>query len=82
MDAALLVASRKGAFKDTIQAHEIKSNEHARKLWPLFSPDRTSVVTWVSYTRKEDAKRRSKAHFRTLPGAYQRTGIRLSLIHI
>ena len=76
MDTALLIASRRSTFKDTIQAHEIKSNEHARKLWPLFLPDRTSIVTWASSTRKEDAKRRSKAHFRNLPMAYQRTGIR------
>lgn len=76
MDTALLIASRRGAFRDTIQAHEIKSREHARKLWPLLAPDRSAIVTWVSYTRKENAKHRCKAHFRTLPVPYQREGMR------
>lgn len=76
MDTALLIASRRGVFKDTVKASEIKSREHARKLWPLLSPDKASIVTWVSYTRKEGAKHRSKAHFRTLPVDYQRKGIR------
>lgn len=76
MDTALVIASRRGIFKDTIKASEIKSSEHARKLWPLLSPDKTSIVIWVSFTRKEDPKHRCKAHFRRPPVAYQRKGIR------
>ena len=76
MDTARLIFSRRGLFTDTIRANEIKSREHARKLWPLLSLDKQSIVTWVSYTRKKDAKHRCKAHFRALPPYYQRKGIR------
>lgn len=38
MDEAIVVFSRKGIFQTTIAARDVRSREHARKLWPLVSP--------------------------------------------
>lgn len=38
MDEAVIVFSRKGLFQMRITAREIRSREHARKLWPLVAP--------------------------------------------
>lgn len=35
MDEAIVVLSRKGRFTTLIKARDIRSREHARKLWPL-----------------------------------------------
>jgi hypothetical protein len=49
MDEAIVVFSRKGIFQTTITARDVRSREHARKLWPLVSPDASrQMVTWVS----------------------------------
>lgn len=49
MDEAIVVFSRKGIFQTTIAARDIRSREHARKLWPLVSPGASrQMVTWVS----------------------------------
>lgn len=49
MDEAIVVFSRKGIFKASIAARDVRSREHARKLWPLVSADGSrQMVTWVS----------------------------------
>ena len=67
MDEAVVVFSRKGLFHTRIVARDVRSREHARKLWPLVSPDALrQMVTWVSPTF-EDGKLRRRSHFRQLP---------------
>lgn len=66
MDEALIALSRKGRLKETIRARDISSREHARKLWPLVSPDSPPrLVTWVSPTF-ENNKLLRRSHFRTV----------------
>ena len=49
MDEAIVVFSRKGIFQTTIAARDVRSREHARKLWPLVSTGASrQMVTWVS----------------------------------
>ena len=46
---------------------EVRSREHARKLWPLVAPGVIQqMVTWVSPSF-EDGKLRRRSHFRQLP---------------
>lgn len=67
MDEAIVVFSRKGLFQTRIAARDVRSREHARKLWPLVSPDALKqMVTWVSPTF-EGSKLRRRSHFRLLP---------------
>ncbi|MEY2621892.1 MAG: hypothetical protein RIT26_1712, partial [Pseudomonadota bacterium] len=67
MDEALVVFSRKGIFQTTIAAGDVRSREHARKLWPLVSPDPSrQMVTWVSPTF-ESGNLLRRSHFRVLP---------------
>lgn len=67
MDEAIVVFSRKGIFKTAITAHEVRSREHARKLWPLVSAGESrQMVTWVSPSF-ENGKLRRRSHFRVLP---------------
>ncbi len=67
MDEAVVVFSRKGLFQTRIVARDVFSREHARKLWPLVSPDASrQMVTWVSPIF-EDGKLRRRSHFRQLP---------------
>jgi hypothetical protein len=67
MDEAVVVFTRKGSFQTRIGAHEIRSKEHARKLWPLVSSDTLKqMVTWVSPSF-ENNKLSRRAHFRLLP---------------
>ena len=67
MDEAVVVFSRKGLFQTRIVARDVRSREHARKLWPLVSPDALrQMVTWVSPIF-EDGKLRRRSHFRQLP---------------
>lgn len=67
MDAAIVVFSRKGLFQARIAARDIRSREHARKLWPLVSPGALQrMVTWVSPSF-QNGKLRRRAHFRVLP---------------
>lgn len=69
MDEALIALSRKGRLKETIRARDISSREHARKLWPLVSPDNPPrLVTWVSPTFENDKLLR-RSHFRVLSRA-------------
>jgi hypothetical protein len=66
MDEAYRVFSREGMLKETVKATDIRSREHARKLWPFVDPsDKRHMVTWVSPSFT-DGKRRQKAHFRSL----------------
>jgi hypothetical protein len=70
MDEAIIVFSRKGIFKTTIAAREIRSREHVRKLWPLVSPGAArQMVTWVSPSF-EGGKLRRRSHFRVLPAQH------------
>ena len=70
MDKAIVVFSRKGLFQTRIVAHEVRSREHARKLWPLVSTDSLrQMVTWVSPVF-EDGELRRRSHFRKLPVEY------------
>lgn len=65
MDEAFIVFSRQGILKKSIHALEVKSREHARKLWPLVSPAPHQPVTWVKpYFKDSECAKRS--HFRTL----------------
>lgn len=67
MDEALVVFSRKGLFQTRIIAREVRSREHARKLWPLVAPGAIQqMVTWVSPCF-ENGKLRRRSHFRQLP---------------
>lgn len=67
MDEAVVVFSRKGLFQTRITAREVRSREHARKLWPLVAPGAIQqMVTWVSPSF-EDGKLRRRSHFRQLP---------------
>ncbi|WP_417548085.1 hypothetical protein [Marinobacter segnicrescens] len=70
MDEAIVVFSRKGVFQTTILARGVRSREHARKLWPLVSPDGSrQMVTWVSPSF-ENGKLRRRSHFRVLPAQH------------
>lgn len=64
---ASIVFSRKGLFKSVIAARDVRSREHARKLWPLVDPDSHCLVTWVSPSFEGEALRRV-SHFRLLTG--------------
>ena len=67
MDEAVIVFARKGLFQAHITASEIRSREHARKLWPLVAPGSIKqMVTWVSPSF-ENGKLRRRSHFRQLP---------------
>lgn len=67
MDEAIVVFSREGLFQTRIRARDVRSREHARKLWPFVSPDALKqMVTWVSPTF-ENEKLRRRSHFRQLP---------------
>ncbi|MDP3218381.1 MAG: hypothetical protein Q8S73_30030 [Deltaproteobacteria bacterium] len=67
MDEAVIVFSRKGLFQMRIAAREIRSREHARKLWPMVAPGAIQqMVTWVS-PFIEDGNLRRRSHFRQLP---------------
>lgn len=67
MDEAIVVFSRKGIFQTTITARDVRSREHARKLWPLVSPGESrQMVAWVSPSF-ESGKLRRRSHFRVLP---------------
>ncbi|WP_338846652.1 hypothetical protein V8J88_23200 [Massilia sp. W12] len=66
MDEAIIVFSRKGIFKTTVAARDIRSREHARKLWPMVAPDsKSQMVTWVSPSF-ENGQLRRRSHFRLL----------------
>jgi hypothetical protein len=67
MNEAVVVFSRKGLFKTEIKARDVRSREHARKLWPLVAPDTgRQMLTWVSPSF-EGGKLRRRSHFRRLP---------------
>lgn len=67
MDEAVVVFSRKGLFQTRITAREVRSREHARKLWPLVAPGAIQqMVTWVSPSF-ENGKLSRRSHFRQLP---------------
>jgi hypothetical protein len=65
MDEAIVVFSRKGLFKKRIAARDIRSREHARKLWPLVSETKY-FVTWVRPIFSNGELQR-RSHFRLLP---------------
>lgn len=68
MDKALLAFSRKGQMRERILARDVKSREHARKLWPLVDPsDHRHLLTWVRPSF-EAGQLRKRSHFRRLPG--------------
>ncbi|GAB0153343.1 hypothetical protein [Marinobacterium sp. BA1] len=70
MDEAIVVFSRKGIFKASIAARDVRSREHARKLWPLVSADGSrQMVTWVSPSFN-NGKLRRRSHFRVLPAQH------------
>ena len=70
MDEAIVVFSRKGIFKASIAARDVRSREHARKLWPLVSADGLrQMVTWVSPSFN-NGKLRRRSHFRVLPAQH------------
>jgi len=70
MNEAIVVFSRKGIFQTTIAARDVRSREHARKLWPLVSPGALrQMVTWVSPSF-ENGKLRRRSHFRMLPAQH------------
>lgn len=67
MNEATVVFSRKGLFKTSITARDVRSREHARKLWPLVAPDASrQLLTWVRPSF-QGGKLRRHSHFRRLP---------------
>jgi len=70
MDEAVVVFSRKGLFHTKIAARDVRSREHARKLWPMVSSGASrQMVTWVSPSF-ENGKLRRRSHFRLLPAEH------------
>jgi hypothetical protein len=70
MDEAIVVFSRKGLFQTQIASRDVRSREHARKLWPLVSPGASrQMVTWVSPSF-ENGRLRRRSHFRLLPAEH------------
>jgi len=66
---ALVVFSGAGLFQTSIHAKDVRSREHARKLWPLVAPDaHGQLLTWVSPSFQNGRCRR-RSHFRCLPTA-------------
>lgn len=69
MQQALRAFSRKGQFKELVSARDIRSREHARKLWPLVDPE--SPNSLVTYHRpsfyKKSGTFKSPSHFAKLP---------------
>lgn len=69
MNEALVALSRAGRMKRTVSASRISSREHARKLWPLVTPDPPhQLLTYVSPAFNADGALLRRGHFRTLPG--------------
>ena len=70
MNEAIVVFSRKGFLRTTIAARDVRSREHARKLWPLVSPGAArQMVTWVSPI-VEGGRLLRRSHFRALPAQH------------
>jgi len=70
MKRAVRVFSRAGLFKTPVDAWDITSSEHARKLWPFVTPPEEGprqFVTWVrsSFDQKTGYRQRQR-HFRRL----------------
>lgn len=80
MHTAIQVFSRGGKFATEVDAFDIRSREHARKLWPFVTPTKPHrLVTWVRATFNDtDTKPVRCSHFRTLPIA-QTKGVRRKL---
>lgn len=67
MHEAVVVFSRAGLFQTSVLAKDVRSREHARKLWPLVAPDaQRQLLTWVSPSFQNGRLRR-RSHFRCLP---------------
>lgn len=68
MKEALIAISRKGQFKEKISFFEIKSPEHARKLWPLVTPSVPhELLTCVRpHFDPETKELKKRSHFRRL----------------
>lgn len=70
MDTAVVVLSRQGRFTKTVTARDIRSREHARKLWPLVTPaEPWSLVTWVRPVFDSENKLKRRSHFKRMPGS-------------
>ncbi len=70
VDTAVVVLSRQGKFAKTVAARDIRSHEHARKLWPLVTPtEPRSLVTWVRPVFDSANKLKRRSHFRLMPGS-------------
>ncbi|QBB69336.1 hypothetical protein ELE36_02515 [Pseudolysobacter antarcticus] len=68
MREAIVVLSRKGFRATKVTAKEVRSREHARKLWPLVAPNAIhKMVTWVSPSFDENSKLVRRSHFRLMP---------------
>lgn len=79
MESALRVSSWHGLLKESVNADGIKSRQHARRLAPLYSPERKSLVTWVR-SSWEGKRRTKKAHFRCIPGTNSGTKLKSQLV--
>ena len=70
MDTAVVVLSRQGKYAKEVTARDIRSHEHARKLWPLVTPtEPRSLVTWVRPVFDASNKLKRRSHFRLMPGS-------------
>ncbi len=69
MKDAIQAFSRKGLFKEKISCFAIPSREHARKLWPLVTPEQPhTLVTYVSPSfDKKTNKLKKRSCFARLP---------------
>lgn len=80
MKEALIAFSRKGVFKEKISFIEIRSPEHARKLWPLVTV--TLPHELLTYVRPhfdpETKKLRTRSYFRRLGSKSKTVGTHFS----
>lgn len=68
MFEAVVALSRKGRFRERICARDIPSREHARKLWPLVTPEPPfQLVSYVRPSFDADNKLKNRSYFRRLP---------------
>lgn len=71
MDKALIGITRKGEFKELITARNVASREHARKYWPLVTPEKPyQLLTFVSPSFDSAGQIKRHSHFRRLPQGY------------
>ena len=68
VNEGVVVFARRGLFQTPINASEIKSREHYRKLWPIVTADEPrKLVTWVKPVFDDTGKLLQRSYFRRYP---------------